>query len=51
MSLILPMLAAMDASNASDLFLTEGKAPAARIHGVVREIGATLLAPADFAAF
>ena len=51
MSVILSMLAAMDASSASDLFLTEAKAPAARIHGVVREIGAVPLTHADFSDF
>ncbi len=33
---LLPLLVAMDKAGASDMFITEGKPPAARIHGQVR---------------
>ncbi len=47
MSPILPLLAAMETASASDLFLTEGRVPAARIHGVVRMLRTSALTRAD----
>lgn len=47
MSQILPLLSAMEAASASDLFLAEDKPPAARIHGVVRPLRAEAVTRQD----
>ncbi len=47
MSQILPLLAAMETSGASDLFLAEGKVPAARVNGSVSALRAQPLTRRD----
>ena len=44
---LLKLLSAMERLEASDLFITEGKAPAARIHGVVRAMKTEATSRAD----
>ncbi len=51
MSQILPLLSAMEGAEASDLFLAEGKVPAARVNGVVRPLRAEPLTHADIEEF
>jgi twitching motility protein PilT len=48
---IASLCAAMDDLNASDLFLSAGRKPTARIAGIVRNLDAPVLAESDFQAF